>query len=431
MSTLTKQQFLSRPKISGKPKAEKERLWKNYISSSSKHSNRPRAPRAAPRPRRTRNPAMLMHPERFGTTINPRWQQMAMNRDQMAVAPTSRPLRVNRRGRRMGLAVSAASTSGTAKLSSCGKAYITSLVNPFSHLDAVTARSNTIITGNGNMPLELPCVPTWPAVKSRRHKIFVRGTASTDSAGSYSIVMAPRRAANNYSLTVDSAAPLIFSNGSGVIGPNFGTYDTGAALNAAYTAVNFNSDYGSTQLSTFTTGRLVCGGMRIRYDGAEQTMAGVIHSLQEPNHNSLSAMGVSTISPFEGYFRSVVSKTWVYQIYTPVHPEEYAYSGDFATGFIAPQDNHYMGFLVQGAPASTTFEYEAMAIIELCGGNIRDLKQAKSDQMAMDIATNGFATEKQGQLNNDGFAKTLGDVVKVGGEISTIVGGMGKFLAGI
>jgi hypothetical protein len=240
--------------------------------------------------------------------------------------------------------------------------------------------------------------------------------------------MAPRRAANNYSVTVDSAAPLIFSNGTGVIGGNFGTYDTGAALNAAYTAVNFNSDYTSTQLSTFTTGRLVCGGMRIRYDGSENAMSGVIHSLQEPNHNSMSGLNIAGISPFEGYFRAVVSKTWTYQIYTPVNPEEYSYSGDFATGFVAPQDNHYMGFLVQGAPASTVFEYEAIAIIELCGSNIRDLKQAKSDQMAMDIATNGFATEKQGALNNDGISKTLGDVVKVGGEISSVVSKFAKFI---
>jgi hypothetical protein len=161
------------------------------------------------------------------------------------------------------------------------------------------------------------------------------------------------------------------------------------------------------------------------------TMSGTIHSLQEPNHNTLSSQGVSNISPFEGYFRAVVSKVWTYQIYTPVNPAEYSYSSDFTAGFVAPIDNHYMGFLVQGAPASATFEYEAMAIVELCGSQIRDLKQAKSDQLAMDIATNGFATEKQGQLNSDGFSKTLDSIVKVGGEISTVVGGMGKFLAAI
>jgi len=245
-------------------------------------------------------------------------------------------------------------------------------------------------------------------------KVFLRGTMQTDSAGGCQLVFAPRRAGQyTGGGASDSTYPLMTSSGTTVFGTTFIQCDTGATVAAGISAFQFNSDYNTTQLNTGVSERLVCAGVRMRYAGAETAMAGIVHCIEEPNHNSLSNQLLSTYNQFESYFSMQVEKKWVTLVYTPVGPDDYVYDVDYANGYLTRRDSHYMGMLVVGAAANVTFQFEAMAVFEMVGSAIRDLVQAKSDMKAVEVASNQLTPNNQQMINatGDGTLNVLKNVL--------------------
>lgn len=326
--------------------------------------------------------------------------------------------------KRMGRNANVAGGRAKIQLSSCGKAYIGSLVMPFSHLDSSQASSNAMLGAGGGIPATLPCVPTFPALKSRRLKIFGRGTTSASSDGDAQFLLAPRRAANDYGTTTDAGCPLLMTTGSNSYGSTFISADTGGANAAGIIGVNYNSDYGSTQTSAYVSERLVCAGLRIRYSGAELVMGGIIHCIEEPNHNSLSGQPLTSFNGFESYFRQAVSRDWTYLVYTPTQAGDYDYSPDFATGYdVTKGMAHYMGMMIIGSGAGSAWEYEFISILEVVGEQIRDLVPAKSDMKALEVAAAVIRPENQLTVNQPNgpatiFANAMKDV-----DFTTVVAG--------
>lgn len=407
MTTQTKQQFMARPKIAQLPRAAKNAAWKNYLASKGGYKRSQKTSRS----RRQKN-----KPQGGGSVINPLGAAQRRDRDQIGGVGAGSARRNTRKPEtqytsRTVRSANAARGQEMVKLSSCGTAYITSLLNPFGLLDATSASSNRILTGSGDIPRTLPCVPTFPALKSRRLKVFIRGTFQTDVNGGAQIVYAPRRGAQWIGVGASNTTYTLFTtDGTVPFGLTFMPLDTNAAIGAGIAAYNYNSDYVSAQLPSSVSERLVCAGVRIRYAGAEMNQAGIVHGIEEPNHNSLNALPLSTFNQYESYFSQEVEKKWMTLVYTPVGPDDYVYDIDYVNGYVVRRDSHYMGMMVVGCTGNSTFQFECVAVIEMIGSAIRDQIQATSDMKAVEVAANNVTPNNQQMMN--GSDKGLENVMK-------------------
>jgi len=360
-----------------------------------------------------------------GNSINPRKQIEAIERTQIGSVPyrKKQPRNIPYGGGRKG--------SRNVRLSPCGANYISGLLNPFQYFDATGAGRNKGLGMDGKVPDKLPCVPNFPSVKSRKMAVFIRGSFPTQS--NFVLAFAPRRAANNYGLDF-ALPPLIVSNGSSDPGQTFPLdLDVpGSPLSAPFTAFSFNTDYTVGSLSQYFAVRLVCAGCRIRYAGTTMNQSGIIHAVEEPNHITLANLTINNIASYESYFRCPVDKTFCSLYYNPVNPQEFEYDvdADFdvpppGTVFINPMNHHYMGFIVQGLQVGSSMEYEAVAIMEVVGANVRDLTPSESDTKAMEVANNNLNPANQLQQNKDpkGLMNTI---MSSGGDFTdTIEAGVG------
>lgn len=296
-------------------------------------------------------------------------------------------------------------------LSQCARKYAIALYNPFALLDSSHANYLSAVGLNLSMA-EGPCIPTTPALKSRRLKIFCRGTMSTMSNGIGYIAFAPRRLGNNYPLTSDTAAPVLYSlSGSG---PTTGFPPMDGYLGYGGGAINWNSDYSTGQLVIpgglllGITYRVVGAGIRLRYIGNELNRAGVIHAIEEPNHASLSNLQPTQLQQFESYFDCAVTREWSQLTYTPVSEVEFAYLPDLlsnpAGSYPAETFQHSIGFLVEGTAPASPFQFEAIMLAEVVGSQVRDLKEAESDSQGRDAVLNSISPTKQKQMNDQGLS---------------------------
>lgn len=381
---------------------------------------------------RGRSAKMGREPKGPNSTINPGGGIRSRATDQIRTDEVGMPLRYGRKGRK----TIKTNNEGAIRLSGCGKLYISGLLVPFQFVDGTSAKLNRGLGMSGDIPEELPCVPTFPSIKSRRHKIFIRTSATTGSFTTFQVAFAPRRISNDYPTAFGDFPPLIVTNGSGDPGLAFSDEldIRGGTLNPAFTSYNWNSDYTVAAITPLNTIRVVCAGVRIRYAGSEINQSGIVHAVEEPNHYTLNAASLAYVSNYESYFRCPVSKKWCTLTYNPVDPEEYEYQQDAAEdpatvgNLLAYRMNHhYMGFIVQGVAAQSLFEVEAVAIIEVVGANIRDLKQATSDMRSIELAGNHINPANQ-QVQNDSPKSLITTIKDSAQDFTQIIAPSARFM---
>jgi len=259
--------------------------------------------------------------------------------------------------------------------------------------------------------------------------VFVRGTSNTDANGGWQFEFAPRRAGlYTGGGAIDTTYPLMVSSGSTPFGTTFMQCDTGGAIAVGISAFQFNSEFNTTALTSLVSERLVAAGVRFRYMGAETLMGGVVHCLEEPNHNSLSNLPLTTFNQYESYFSMPVEKKWIQLVYTPVNPKDYVYDLDYATGYVVNRDSHYMGAIMVGAPAGVAIQFEAMAIFEIVGSAVRDQVQAKSDMLSVQVAANHVTPNNQQLINTTagGVSNVFNGIKSAGTEFSSVVDTVSK-----
>jgi len=402
---LTKAQWLAKNKIKLDNKkvsnAERDKRYQQYVSSIG----------SKPMPARNRNPRPRRVPQ-GGSVFNSMAAQVT--RDQI----------------RMPIAVPHGDGH---PMSRCARLYAVALVNPFSFVDATAASANAVM-GFPTIPEELPCVPSFPSLKSRRLKCFSRSTFTCGSDGNSQVAFAPRRLANNYNNSVDNMVPLIlYSNVPNPGGTTMPQLDTGGALTVNYSAVNHNSDFDFAEASSpLLTIRLVAAGVRIRYAGADIYRSGIIHGVITPGHQSLSLLNLATAANYETYFRVPVSKRWTFLTYSPTLPAEYQYDEDVAVSFagedsvLGGADYHFMGMYITGANPGSIFEFETVHIIEVVGPTVRDLKPAESDMRGLELVNNVVRPETQLALNMDGSARMLQNIIRGASMLTNVSGMVGR-----
>jgi len=293
------------------------------------------------------------------------------------------------------------------KLSGCAEYYATALAYPFAWLDATGHRQTKI-----NMD-ELPCIPKFPAIKTRKSKYWVRGQLGIQNANDVAfIVFAPWRLANNGITTNNTDCPVLYSVPTAPYATQaFPTVDNAGVW--ASGAASFNTPYTKAMLiNSNGVGikyRVVGASIRIKYVGNLITCGGMANAFTDPNHATLSGATIVGISQFDTYFSQPISTLvkkndeYIYLTCTPVQEQDFEFQQDFisnATWTNAPYNNHFMGIVITGLPVGESISWEAILMTEEVGQNVPDKTDTPADPNGVAIATNAIKAETQKKIND-------------------------------
>jgi hypothetical protein len=322
------------------------------------------------------------------------------------------------------------------KLSGCAKMYATALRCPFWWQDR--SCSSKVPKGLNNE--ENPCIPMFPAIKTRKFYATAKGTMGIPNGFTSGwIAFAPRRLANNNNGGNDVACPILYSLAS-VTGTNnlFPGMDTSAAW--ASGSANLNTDY-STAALVASNGvgiryRIVGAGIRVKYIGPLLGASGIYGCVEMPDHETLSGLSLDQIGQMDSYFAIAVSEQlnkpdpWVYLTYTPVDVMDFDFETDTvanATWSAKTNMNHCIGMILSGIPTGANyFEWEAIVHYEAIGREVRSKTDTPSDVVGASVVQNAIKPETQKTLNT---AETVMGAIKKGTEeltSSTLVQAAGK-----
>lgn len=226
-------------------------------------------------------------------------------------------------------------------LSKCAMDYARCLVNPF--------------TG------PLACIPSYPALMSRKVRVWSKGVMETGSSGMGFVCADPLRGA------VSDVSCVNFTDNS-FAGSSILTPATAGVVNG-YS----NADYVNSQVATNgITFRVVASGIRVRYVGTELDRGGYAVALSDTNHNSLYNRNISQLDAEINSKRFPINREWITVVYRPVRDEDDDFGGISTQTPAATDLSFYQGIAVN-APASNsiTFEWEYYSIYEYQGATAR------------------------------------------------------------
>lgn len=285
--------------------------------------------------------SIIVRPAQSKTTViqqkkqRPQRQRRVRNPTNKALPRQRRPRSQRRQKRSMSNAMV------VAKLSACAREYAHALADPFDG--------------------PLGCIPDYPALNTRRARVFARGTGATGTNGIGFVATIP----NNGIAGDDN---FVYSSTSAYTLTAFPTTWTEAGVVAS----DSNSEYSTAQLVDGNVlVRTVAHGLRVRYTGTEYARGGEIYSLQHPAHQTLSNATPGNLAGFDEFKRFEVDREWKTVVYTPVDLADTSF-GLYAN--IAPTalNGAFMGHMIL-APSSTaeTFSWEAFSVVEYNGPNVR------------------------------------------------------------
>jgi hypothetical protein len=301
------------------------------------------------------------------------------------------------------------------KLSGCAKAYAGALICPFWWLD----KSCESKVRSLKIPDIAPCIPMFPAVKTRKFFAIARGTFGATGTGYPYILFAPHRLGN--SGVNDNVSPPVFSsNANNTAANSFPLMDTGA-LAPAENHAWLNTDYDPASIVNVTPRgvrfRVVAAGLRVKYTGNALNAAGIYTCVQHPNHLSLSQLAISEASKMDTYFTVNVTNSltkgdgWVTLTYTPVDVDDFEFQSDPISNSLWSTDpirNHFMGIIIPGAPVGgALFEYEAITHYEVVGVNVTGKTPTPADPIGTAVAVNSLGPAMQKEINTPTPAKEL------------------------
>lgn len=332
-----------------------------------------------------------------------------------------------------GSSIRKASTSlGIFQPSPCASNYFGALNCPFYLVDKSCLAKLKGIRINME---EIPCIPRDPNPRTRKFYAWYRNTVQCNASGFIFFALAPRRIVNNSAVDM-STPPLIYSGPSyvGTAGQFPTVLDTPVILPAFVQIADFNTDYPNASVVNVngrgTKYRIVGCGLRVRYTGTQQSMAGLLHCFVEPNHDSIAGATVSDINQFETYFSVPVSRQWTEIRYTPVMDSEFSFLPDYPYNpglylpspgaiYIADSKNHYMGIMATDMAVGTSLEFQMINIWEAVGPLVRGLSDTPVDIQGTSVVLNASTPQNGVQVNK---ASDLKPLFKAGADVlSTFV----------
>jgi len=293
--------------------------------------------------------------------------------------------------------------------SECARVYGAALSCPFAWVDE---ECDNVIMGFKLKEKIGPCVPSDPPRKTQKSYAFIRTTLKTSAAGGSPggafVVMAPDRIANDYPNDMRSP-PLVFSSGgygTATPEPSFdANLDLPIAPPVGVGTANFNTQFSSTDVlfvnnSDIMNYRVVAGGFRVRYIGPEISRAGMYHFITTPGHTTLAGVTLTQAGKFETFYEQVVTREWVYILYSPTLTSEYALQPDYPyNAFLVPdsvnvdKQQHYLGLLISDTAPLSSFELQAICHFEVEGPKVRGLTDTKADPVGAAAMVNTFTPQ--------------------------------------
>ena len=323
--------------------------------------------------------------------------------------------------------------NGSLQLSKCATIYGTALCRPFAWLDTMGKGKDKI---SRTSAMESPCIPMFPAIRTRKFYAFVRGNMGIQTATNHGCIsFAPWRLANNNATNTCVSSPVIYSTGATAIADaTFNELDTGTAWTGG--AVSLNTDYTTASLVVNSSGqgvkyRVVGAGLRIKYTGAPLSRQGLVHAIEEPDHYSLSGLSVTEIGKYDNYYSEQLSNGWHTLTYTPVQQEEFEFEKDpmaNVTWSTDPRAKHFIGFIITGVSPTATgdsFQYEAVVHYEAIGSLVKGKTETMIDPIGTAAVLNAVKVDNQKAVENLSLSNLLStgaNIISSGSEtIKTIM----------
>lgn len=251
----------------------------------------------------------------------------------------------------------------TVHLSQCATDYARCIINPF--------------TG------PIACIPDFPVHMSRKAKVFARGNFSTGTTGFGFITHTPAQMAAR-----DQTAGFFSTNAYTGTTVECSASTTGVSYyrsNSEYT----NSMFVPAQRQDQLDYRVVASGLRIKYTGTELNRGGLAYVLQEPTHDSLQGVSISTLGQQVEMKQMTIGREWLNVLYRPVKTRETEYTNRGTTsGVQSDMDDafyyntlNFMAILVQAPSAAVeaSYAFEAYTVLEYTGAAVRGLTASHFD----------------------------------------------------
>lgn len=301
-----------------------------------------------------------------------RVQRTTKNKKRLALKKTSRTVR---------------NSPPRAVISHCSQEYLQAILDPFDG--------------------PLACVPTAPSIESQKVRTWAKGTFAVGTANFGFIEMSPLdMAANDASAITRSGSTYASSTMSGGAGAFV------VNSNSTYASANFGDPETSPDLNE---ARVVAAGIRVRYTGTELSKGGSLYLWHHRNNGNLDGFGVTDYLAYQGASAMAVTRQWSSVIWTPVGTRDTRFGYNVG----APYGPYSLAAMVTGATGNT-FEYEAAAVLEITGQDVRSMTPSHADPPGF----NG-AQEMQAQ-DNGYFAPYVGGAAA---RIRAATDGLADYLA--
>jgi hypothetical protein len=272
-------------------------------------------------------------------------------------------------------------------ISHCSRDYLHALLDPFDG--------------------PLACVPTAPSIESLKIRTWVKGVFTIGTAGFGFIEMSP------IDMAAQDANPV---QRSGVAFANTIMNGGPGSVTAQSNSPYFSSDFADPETAPLANeARVVAAGIRVRYTGTELNKGGVIYPWHHRNNGSLDTMGITDYLSFQGNSTAETNRKWTSVVWTPVGTRDTRFGYNIG----APYGPYSLAVMATGVPGNT-FEYEAVAVLEITGQTIRSLTPSHADPP-------GFQGIQEMQSKDHGvFSPYVGDV---GNRIAAAAQGLSDYLA--
>jgi len=203
------------------------------------------------------------------------------------------------------------------------------------------------------------CIPSGFPMPSQKNRAYVRGSFNTGTTGDGYILFRP-------SLVSDQAA--VTMTGSASVGNAATSF---SAFTNIVTDFFTKLPYTTAQLATNqeVAGRLVSACLRVRYAGTEASRAGLITTLEHPDHASIANFSINEIGQFESAYRERPNPDgqWAQVNWSgPVQPREVEYLNEVNASGVST-NTPVMGIGINGTAAAASYEYEAWINVEYIG----------------------------------------------------------------
>jgi len=185
--------------------------------------------------------------------------------------------------------------------------------------------------------------------------------------------------------------------------------DTGGAPASPIQLGNLNTDYSMAQLILNSYGqgvtfRVVASGIRVRYTGNLMNQSGLMHCVQDADHNSLSSLTVGQIGQMESYYaKPLIQNQWHGISYAPANELEYYFNQDNLSNGVTNNglDHHYYGILLTGLNYNTaSFQYEIIVHYEAVGSIVRGKTDTPADPVGLATVTNSIKVDNQKKIDD-------------------------------